>query len=119
MAQADYLGRRYGMGIGCMITVVATFLQAFPPAKGRLACFMVGRVFIGVGTAFAISTFDITAHLAGYLTHMSPLSCWPHLYRRGDCLQHPRQSHVFLADVFLSRFLYRVLDQLCLRQEPG
>ncbi|KAL3487686.1 general substrate transporter [Aspergillus germanicus] len=56
---ADYLGRRYGMGIGCMITVVATFLQAFPPVKGRLACFMVGRVFIGVGTAFAITAGPI------------------------------------------------------------
>lgn len=44
-----------GMGIGCMITVVATFLQAFPAKNGMLACFMVGRVFIGVGTAFAIS----------------------------------------------------------------
>jgi uncharacterized membrane protein YczE len=47
------------MGIGCMITVVATFLQAFPPVKGRLACFMVGRVFIGVGTAFAISKLKL------------------------------------------------------------
>jgi hypothetical protein len=45
------------MGLGCMITVVATFLQAFPPSKGTLACFMVGRVFIGVGTAFAVSKF--------------------------------------------------------------
>src|SRR6185503_13333084 len=44
-------------GIGCMVTVVATFLQAFPPARGTLACFMVGRVFIGVGTAFATSKF--------------------------------------------------------------
>jgi hypothetical protein len=40
-----------------MITVVATFLQAFPPARGALPCFMVGRVFIGVGSAFATSKF--------------------------------------------------------------
>ena len=45
------------MGIGCMVTVFATFLQAFPPARGTLACFMVGRIFIGVGTAFATSKF--------------------------------------------------------------
>ncbi|KAK4127165.1 general substrate transporter [Parathielavia appendiculata] len=60
---SDYLGRRIGMGIGCMITVVATVLQAFPPANGSLACFMVGRVLIGVGTALATSNF------------------WPHLHR--------------------------------------
>jgi uncharacterized membrane protein len=53
------------MGLGCMITVVATFLQTFPPAKGTLACFMVGRVFIGVGTAFATSEF----------TRREPLLC--------------------------------------------
>ncbi|KAK4103160.1 general substrate transporter [Parathielavia hyrcaniae] len=56
---SDYFGRRIGMAIGCMVTVFATFLQAFPPASGSLACFMVGRVFIGVGTALATTAGPI------------------------------------------------------------
>ncbi len=52
--QADYLGRRWGMGIGCLVTIVATFMQAFAP-RGNLGCFIGGRVLVGVGQGMALS----------------------------------------------------------------
>lgn len=55
--QADYLGRRWGMGLGCFFTVFATFIQTFSP-KGNLGCFMAGRFFVGFGQGMALSTFD-------------------------------------------------------------
>jgi sugar porter (SP) family MFS transporter len=42
------------MGLGCFLTIVATFIQTFAP-RGSLAAFMVGRVIIGAGQAFSIS----------------------------------------------------------------
>jgi hypothetical protein len=42
------------MGTGCFITIVATFLQCFPPASNPVPAFMAGRVLIGMGQAFAI-----------------------------------------------------------------
>ena len=51
---ADYLGRRWGMGIGCFLTIIATFIQTFSP-KGKLACFIAGRVIIGLGQGIALS----------------------------------------------------------------
>jgi hypothetical protein len=43
------------MGIGCFLTVCATFMQAFAP-RGNLGCFIGGRVLIGVGQGLALST---------------------------------------------------------------
>ncbi|KAI1504599.1 general substrate transporter [Biscogniauxia marginata] len=51
---ADYFGRRVGMGIGCIVTIVATFLQAFAPWH-NLGCFIGGRVLIGIGQGLALT----------------------------------------------------------------
>ncbi|ORY62424.1 general substrate transporter [Pseudomassariella vexata] len=51
---ADYFGRRVGMGIGCFITIIATFLQAFAP-RHNLGCFIGGRVLIGLGQGMALT----------------------------------------------------------------
>lgn len=52
--QADFLGRRWGMGIGCFVTICATMIQTFSP-KGSLGAFMAGRVLVGVGQGMALS----------------------------------------------------------------
>lgn len=52
---SDYFGRRWGMGIGCFLTIVATLMQTFSP-RGNLGCFIAGRVVIGVGQGIALST---------------------------------------------------------------
>jgi len=51
---ADYLGRRWGMGLGCFITIIATFIQTFSPRQ--IGAFMAGRVLIGFGQGMALST---------------------------------------------------------------
>lgn len=53
---ADWLGRRWGMAIGCFVTIVATFIQTFSP-RGQLGCFIAGRVIIGLGQGVALSMF--------------------------------------------------------------
>ncbi|KAM0417225.1 hypothetical protein ACHAPT_012802 [Fusarium lateritium] len=55
---ADYLGRRWGMGIGCVITIVATFIQTFTP-RHKIGLFIFGRVLIGAGQAVAITSGPI------------------------------------------------------------
>ncbi|PQE25761.1 sugar transporter protein [Rutstroemia sp. NJR-2017a BBW] len=50
---ADWLGRRWGMAIGCFITIIATFIQTFSP-RGQLGCFIGGRVLIGLGQGIAL-----------------------------------------------------------------
>lgn len=51
---ADWFGRRWGMAIGCFVTIVATFIQTFSP-RGQLGCFIAGRVIIGLGQGVALS----------------------------------------------------------------
>ena len=51
---ADFLGRRWGMAIGCFLTIIATFIQTFSP-KGNLGVFIFGRVVIGLGQGIALS----------------------------------------------------------------
>ncbi|KAJ2969064.1 hypothetical protein NUW58_g10077 [Xylaria curta] len=55
---ADYLGRRWGMGIGCFLTIVATFIQAFAP-RHNLGAFIAGRVVIGLGQGLALTAGPI------------------------------------------------------------
>ncbi|PQE11144.1 sugar transporter protein [Rutstroemia sp. NJR-2017a BVV2] len=50
---ADRLGRKWGMAIGCFITIIATFIQTFSP-RGQLGCFIGGRVVIGLGQGIAL-----------------------------------------------------------------
>lgn len=54
---SDYLGRKMGMGIGCFLTIIATFMQTFAP-KGNLGCFIGGRVIIGIGQGIALSIYS-------------------------------------------------------------
>jgi hypothetical protein len=42
------------MGIGCFLTIVATFMQTFAP-EHNLGVFIGGRVIIGVGQGIALS----------------------------------------------------------------
>ena len=42
------------MGIGCFLTVIATFVQTFAPYH-KLGVFMFGRVLIGLGQGIALS----------------------------------------------------------------
>lgn len=53
---ADFLGRKTGMGIGCVFVIVATFMQTFSPYH-NIACFIAGRVLIGIGQGIALSKF--------------------------------------------------------------
>lgn len=55
---ADYFGRRVGMGVGCFITIIATFLQTFAPYH-NLGCFIGGRVLIGIGQGMALSRLSL------------------------------------------------------------
>ncbi|KAJ5135305.1 uncharacterized protein N7515_004583 [Penicillium bovifimosum] len=55
---ADYLGRKYGMGIGCVLVMIATFMQTFSPHH-NLACFLAGRCIIGIGQGVALTAGPI------------------------------------------------------------
>ena len=62
---ADYFGRRAGMGLGCFITIIATFMQTFAPYH-NLGCFIGGRVLIGVGQGMALTAGPV------YIGEMAP-----------------------------------------------
>jgi MFS family permease len=51
---ADFLGRKFGMAIGCVLVIIATFMQTFTP-RHNLACFLAGRCIIGIGQGIALS----------------------------------------------------------------
>ncbi|KAJ5351394.1 hypothetical protein N7452_000368 [Penicillium brevicompactum] len=55
---ADFLGRKMGMGIGCVLVIVATFMQTFTP-RHNLACFLAGRCIIGIGQGIALTAGPI------------------------------------------------------------
>lgn len=55
---ADYFGRKVGMGTGCVLVIISTFMQTFAP-RGNLACFIAGRCIIGIGQGIALSTFHM------------------------------------------------------------
>ncbi|CAK7224839.1 hypothetical protein SBRCBS47491_005691 [Sporothrix bragantina] len=62
---ADYFGRRVGMGVGCFITIIATFMQTFAPYH-NLGCFIGGRVLIGIGQGMALTAGPV------YIGEMAP-----------------------------------------------
>lgn len=74
---ADYAGRRVGMAAGAALVIIATFMQTFTP-RGNVACFIGGRVLIGMGQGLALST---CACIRGW-TRLMCCSCWPDLHRR-------------------------------------
>ncbi|KAJ5677036.1 uncharacterized protein N7477_002669 [Penicillium maclennaniae] len=62
---ADYLGRKVGMAIGCVLVIGATFMQTFAP-RHSLACFLVGRCIIGIGQGVALTAGPV------YIGELSP-----------------------------------------------
>ncbi|KAJ5804667.1 uncharacterized protein N7518_000970 [Penicillium psychrosexuale] len=55
---ADFLGRKLGMGIGCILVIIATFMQTFAPHHD-LVCFLAGRCIIGIGQGIALTAGPI------------------------------------------------------------
>ncbi|EGR44552.1 sugar transporter [Trichoderma reesei QM6a] len=62
---ADFVGRRWGMWIGCFTTVIATFMQTFAP-RHSLGCFIAGRVLVGLGQGIALTSGPV------YIGEMAP-----------------------------------------------
>ncbi|KAJ4861348.1 sugar transporter domain-containing protein [Trichoderma breve] len=62
---ADFLGRRWGMWTGCLLTVIATFMQTFAP-RHNLGCFIAGRVLVGLGQGIALTAGPV------YIGEMAP-----------------------------------------------
>lgn len=78
---ADYAGRKIGMATGCVLVIIATFMQTFAP-RHNLACFIGGRVLIGVGQGIALSMYLAVMFTAEQKLTLASNSGWPHLYRR-------------------------------------
>ncbi|PKX94189.1 putative MFS sugar transporter [Aspergillus novofumigatus IBT 16806] len=55
---ADYLGRKIGMGIGCVLVIASTFMQTWSP-RGNIGCFLAGRLIIGIGQGIALTAGPI------------------------------------------------------------
>ncbi|KAJ5452009.1 Major facilitator superfamily domain general substrate transporter [Penicillium cf. griseofulvum] len=55
---ADFLGRKFGMAIGCVLVIIATFMQTFAP-RHNLATFLAGRCIIGIGQGIALTAGPI------------------------------------------------------------
>ena len=51
---SDFFGRKVGMGVGCVMVIIATFMQAYAPWHG-LGTFIGGRVVVGLGQGVALS----------------------------------------------------------------
>lgn len=69
---ADYLGRRWGMAIGCFVTIIATFMQTFAPHH-NLAVFIAGRVIIGLGQGIALTAGPV------YIGEVAPAEIRGHI----------------------------------------
>ncbi|RJE23924.1 sugar transporter [Aspergillus sclerotialis] len=55
---ADFLGRKIGMATGCIMVIVATFMQTFSP-RHNMACFLAGRCIIGIGQGISLTAGPI------------------------------------------------------------
>lgn len=55
------------MGLGCFVTIIATFVQAFAP-RHNIGAFIGGRVLIGIGQGLALSMFIVAKYHVGLLT---------------------------------------------------
>ncbi|KAF6836356.1 sugar transporter [Colletotrichum musicola] len=85
---ADYLGRRWGMAIGCFVTVIATLMQTFTPHH-KIAVFIAGRVVIGLGQGVALTAGPV------YIGEVSPpqirghiMACWQMFYSVGSFIAY-------------------------------
>ncbi|KAI5295956.1 hypothetical protein KEM52_006304 [Ascosphaera acerosa] len=80
---ADYAGRKAGMFTGCVLVIIATFIQTFAP-RGKIAAFLVGRCVVGVGQGVALTSGPT------YIGELSPaylrgqiMACWQMFYSVG------------------------------------
>lgn len=64
---ADFLGRKFGMGIGCVLVVASTFMQTWSP-RHNIGCFIAGRTIIGVGQGIALSKLKLLDPATSKLT---------------------------------------------------
>ncbi|KAL5342285.1 general substrate transporter [Aspergillus crustosus] len=55
---ADFLGRKFGMAIGCVLVIVSTFMQTWAP-RHNIGCFIAGRCIIGIGQGIALTAGPI------------------------------------------------------------
>ena len=94
------------MGIGCFVTIIAAFIQAFAP-KGKIGAFIAGRVLIGMGQGTALSKISILHHKPIVLI---TFSCWSCIYRRNYPIANPRFCHDLLATVLQRGGLCGLLD---------
>ncbi len=51
---ADFAGRKVGMCVGCVLVIIATFMQTFA-TRGNIGTFIGGRCIIGIGQGVALS----------------------------------------------------------------
>jgi sugar porter (SP) family MFS transporter len=85
---ADFLGRRWGMWIGCFLTVIATFVQAFAP-RHQIGAFIAGRVIIGLGQGMALTAGPVyigemaPPHIRGYI-----MAFWQLFYSVGSFIAY-------------------------------
>lgn len=107
---ADYGGRKVGMVVGCILVIIATFLQVFAP-RGKIACFLVGRCIIGFGQGIALSEFAVFLTIRDHLL-IDVSSCWTDLHRRTNTRLSSRSNYGMLADVLLRWSLHLFLDCL-------
>ena len=66
------------MGLGCFITIIATFVQTFSPYH-KIGVFIFGRVLIGLGQGLALSEFLASSVFRPYL--LTLFSRWTRLHR--------------------------------------
>jgi sugar porter (SP) family MFS transporter len=85
---ADRFGRRWGMGIGCFLTIIATFIQTFAP-RHNIGTFIAGRAIIGIGQGIALTAGPI------YIGELAPpeirgkvMSFWQLFYSVGSFLAY-------------------------------
>ena len=85
---ADYAGRRVGMAVGALLTIVATFIQTFSP-RGNIGTFIAGRVIIGLGQGLALTAGPI------YIGELAPpeirgkiMTFWQMFYSVGSFIAY-------------------------------
>ncbi|CAG8972358.1 hypothetical protein HYALB_00005026 [Hymenoscyphus albidus] len=81
---ADFLGRKWGIGIGCVLTIIASLIQAFAP-RHKIGVFILGRVIIGIGQGIALTAGPV------YIGEITPaeirgkvMSFWQLFYSVGS-----------------------------------
>ncbi|KAF4813293.1 Quinate permease [Colletotrichum tropicale] len=85
---ADHLGRRWGMAIGCFVTIIATLMQTFTPHH-KIGVFIAGRVIIGLGQGMALTAGPV------YIGEVAPsqirghiMACWQMFYSVGSFIAY-------------------------------